>query len=35
MYKLSNDENIFDPQVISKGQGETLTTSKSNISKTE
>ena len=36
MYRLSNDENIFDlgwpPKV--KGQGQTLKTLKSNISKT-
>ena len=36
MYELSNGENIFDPRwpLKVKGQGQTLETSKSNISKT-
>ena len=34
MYELSNGENIFDPRwpLKVKGQGQTLETSKSNIS---
>ena len=36
MYVLSNGENMFDPRwpLKVKGQGQTLKTSKSNISKT-